>query len=102
LKGIGKTTETDKPTDFTQMPEIDLSSLTEEQQKTILERANKEGCNCGCKMTVAECRNDDTTCRRSVALAKAIVKEVTGEKLEDEVKSDGGKTKKELEAEAKK
>ena len=69
--------------------QIDLSSLTEEQQKTILERANKEGCNCGCKMTVAECRNDDTTCRRSVALAKAIVEEVTGKKYE--VKADSGK-----------
>jgi len=90
LKGKEKTDETAKPTAFTHMPEIDLSSLQEEQLKTILERANKEGCNCGCKMTVAECRNDDTTCRRSVALAKAIVEEVTGKKYE--VKADSGKT----------
>ncbi|MDP7010004.1 MAG: ankyrin repeat domain-containing protein, partial [Verrucomicrobiota bacterium] len=75
-------------TSFKKMPEIDISSFAEEQQIAILERANKEGCDCGCQMTVAECRNDDTTCRRSVALAKAIVQEVTGEKLEDEVKSD--------------
>ena len=101
LKGKEKTNETAKPTAFTHMPEIDLSSLPEEQRKTILERANKEGCNCGCKMTVAECRNDDTTCRRSVALAKAIVKEVTGEKLEEEVKSETGKTGEELKAEGK-
>jgi ankyrin repeat protein len=44
-------------TSFNQMPEIDLSSFTEEQQATILVRANKENCDCGCKMTVAECRN---------------------------------------------
>jgi hypothetical protein len=90
LKGKEKTDETSKPTAFTHMPEIDLSSLPEEQLKAILERANREGCNCGCKMTVAECPNDDTTCRRSVALAKAIVEGVTGKKYE--VKADSGKT----------
>ena len=53
LKGKEKTNETARPTAFNHMPEIDLSSLPEEEQKTILERANKEGCNCDCKMTVA-------------------------------------------------
>ena len=67
-----------KLTTFTQMPEIDLSSFTKEQQATILARANKEGCDCGCSMTVAQCRNDDQTCGKGMALAKAIVKDVTG------------------------
>ena len=88
-------------TSFNQMPEIDLSSFTEEQQATILVRANKENCDCGCKMTVAECRNDDTSCRTSVRLAKAIVEEVTGEKAKNESKAKGAKTGEELKAEGK-
>ena len=88
-------------TSFNQMPEIDLSSFTEEQQATILVRANKENCDCGCKMTVAECRNDDTSCRTSVRLAKAIVEEVTGEKPKNESKAKGAKTGEELKAEGK-
>jgi len=67
-----------KVTSFKSMPEIDLSSFTEELQATILARANKEGCDCGCSMTVAECRNDDQSCGKGMALAKAIVKDVTG------------------------
>jgi ankyrin repeat protein len=90
-----------KVTSFKSMPEIDLASFTEEQQATILAQANKEGCDCGCKMTVAECRNDDTSCRTSVRLAKIIVEEVTGEKPNSESKADGGKTGEELKAEDK-
>ena len=85
-----------KVTSFKSMPEIDLASFTEEQQATILAQANKEGCDCGCKMTVAECRNDDTSCRTSVRLAKVIVEEVTGEKPNSESKADGGQTGEEL------
>jgi thiol-disulfide isomerase/thioredoxin len=70
-----------KATVFKAMPEIDLSKFTAKQKAAILKRANKEGCDCGCKLTVAECRNDDRTCRTSVKLAKKIVEEVTGVKL---------------------
>ncbi len=70
-------TET-KPTDYKGIPSIDLSQFTEEQQATILKRANAEGCDCGCKMTVAECRNDDQSCGKSVVLVKAIIKDKTG------------------------
>ena len=47
-------------------------------------------------MTVAECRNDDTSCRTSVRLAKVIVDEVTGEKPNSESKADGVQTGEEL------
>ena len=87
LRKHGATTTKPKVTSFKSMPEIDLASFTEEQQATILAQANKEGCDCGCKMTVAECRNDDTSCRTSVRLAKVIVEEVTGEKPNSESKA---------------
>lgn len=67
-----------KPTAYEKIPAIDLSQFSEKQQATIIKRANAEGCDCGCKMTVAQCRNDDQTCGKGMALAKAIVKDVTG------------------------
>ena len=67
-----------KPTDYKKIPAIDLLQFTDEQQAAILKRANAEGCDCGCKMTVAECRNDDQTCGKSVTLVKVIIKDITG------------------------
>ena len=60
------------------LPGIDLTKFTAKQKVTILERANKERCPCGCKLTVAGCRNDDSSCRTGKKLAAKIVEEVTG------------------------
>ncbi|MDE0821631.1 MAG: thioredoxin-like domain-containing protein [Opitutales bacterium] len=70
------------PTNYKTMKEIDISGFTPKQQAEILERANREMCDCGCKMTIAGCRNKDSTCRTSVGLAKKIVKDVTGVSIE--------------------
>ena len=80
LKGDNNDLGSKNGVEYDSMVEVDLSSFTEEQRTTILARANKEGCDCGCNMTVAKCRNVDLSCKRSVALANAIVKEVGGEK----------------------
>ncbi len=63
---------------YKSLPGIDLSKFTAKQQVTILERANKERCPCGCKLTVAGCRNDDSSCGTGKKLANKIVEEVTG------------------------
>jgi len=80
LKGDNNDLASKNGVEYDSMVEVDLSSFTEEQRTTILARANKEGCDCGCNMTVAKCRNVDLSCKRSIALANAIVKEVGGEK----------------------
>jgi peroxiredoxin len=67
-----------KATNYKSMTGIDLTQFTANQQSSILKRANIEGCDCGCKMTVAQCRNDDSTCSKGIELAKAIVKDITG------------------------
>ena len=67
-----------KPTAYEKIPAIDLSQFSEKQHAAIIKRANSEGCDCGCKMTVAECRNDDQTCGKSITLVKAIIKDITG------------------------
>ena len=70
-----------KPTSFKKMPEVDLSGFTDEQTAVILTRANGEMCDCGCKLTLAGCRNDDTSCRTSLRLVGKLVEEITGKKL---------------------
>ena len=67
-----------KSTAYKTIPAIDLSQFTKEQHATILKQANAAKCDCGCKMTVAECRNDDQTCGKSITLVKAIIKDITG------------------------
>ena len=60
----------------TELPDVDFSGLTAEQKKAALRRLNSEECVCGCKLTLARCRLDDTTCPVSKAMAATVVKEV--------------------------
>ena len=60
----------------TEIPGIDLAALTPEQRTTALNRLNDEQCGCGCGMTVAQCRINDSTCAVSPKLAAQIVAEV--------------------------
>ncbi len=65
----------------TELPGVDLSKLTEPQKLAVLKRLNSEDCTCGCKMTLAQCRINDTTCPISKKTAAEIVDEVrTGKK----------------------
>ena len=79
----GKPVKAKKPTEHKEIPKLDLSGFTAKQQTAILKRANNEMCDCGCSMTVAGCRHDDPTCKTSIGLVKAIVKAVTGLRLQD-------------------
>ena len=60
----------------TEIPGIDLAALTPEQRTTALNRLNDEQCGCGCGMTIAQCRINDSTCAVSPKLAAQIVAEV--------------------------
>jgi len=62
----------------TDLPGVDLSGLTPKQKQAALKRMNSETCNCGCNLTIAQCRINDTPCRVSLGLANDIVKEITG------------------------
>ena len=79
------------PSKFKTLPGFDLSKVTAKQKATILERANKERCTCKCKLTVAGCRHDDSTCGTGKKLAKKIVEEVTGVKVAEPEEKDIGK-----------
>src|SRR5881296_4477046 len=43
----------------TELPGVDLSKLNANQRSLALRRMNAESCNCGCKLTLAQCRIND-------------------------------------------
>src|SRR5688572_275467 len=64
----------------TEIPGVDLSVLTAEQKTLALNRLNDEACGCGCGMTIAQCRINDSTCAVSPKLADKIMAEVRAPK----------------------
>jgi thiol-disulfide isomerase/thioredoxin len=62
----------------TELPGVSFKGLTPEQKKVALRRLNSESCTCGCKLTLSECRVNDTECPYSGKLAAKVVKEVAG------------------------
>ena len=62
----------------TEIPGVDLSVLTPEQREEVLLRVNEEGCPCGCSLTLAQCRINDSACGVSPPLVDQLVAEVAG------------------------
>ena len=60
----------------TELPGVDFSKLNAKQKSLALRRMNAESCNCGCKLTLAQCRINDSACRVSLALAAKVVSQV--------------------------
>jgi thiol-disulfide isomerase/thioredoxin len=60
----------------TELPGVSFKGLTADQRKRALRRLNTEGCTCGCKMTLSECRVNDTGCPVSTDMAAEVVKQV--------------------------
>jgi peroxiredoxin len=60
----------------TELPGVDMAGLTPEQKKTVLHRMNAESCTCGCKLTLSECRINDSSCPVSISIAAKVVNEV--------------------------
>ena len=60
----------------TEIPGLDLTVLTPEQRVTALQRLNEENCTCGCQLTLAQCRINDSACGFSLPLAEEVVAEI--------------------------
>jgi len=60
----------------TELPGVDFSKLTAQQKATALHRMNAESCDCGCKLTLAQCRMNDSGCHVSLALTAKVVSQV--------------------------
>jgi thiol-disulfide isomerase/thioredoxin len=62
----------------TEIPGIDLSPLSPDARKAVLETLNRESCTCGCALTLAQCRINDSACNVSLPIAQGIVKKAVG------------------------
>ena len=60
----------------TELPDVNFTALTPDQKKAALKRLNSETCDCGCHLTLAQCRINDTSCPVSKKLAANVVKEI--------------------------
>ncbi len=60
----------------TELPDVDFTGLSPEQKTAALRRMNTESCSCGCGLTLAQCRINDTPCAISKGLTAKIVREV--------------------------
>jgi len=60
----------------TELPGVSFAGLTPEQKKAALRELNSKSCNCGCQLTLAECRINDTSCPISTGLATKIVRNI--------------------------
>jgi hypothetical protein len=63
----------------TQIPGIDLATLSPERRTAALQKLNTEPCTCGCENTVAKCRVDDPKCTTSLPIAQRIVAEIAAQ-----------------------
>ncbi len=57
----------------TEFPGLSLVGLTPAQRAVVLKHLNAEDCNCGCGLTLAQCRINDSTCPISLKLARGII-----------------------------
>ena len=57
----------------TEIPGVDLASLTPALKQRALTQMNTEHCSCGCGLTLAQCRIQDPTCDVSLPQARKVV-----------------------------
>jgi thiol-disulfide isomerase/thioredoxin len=61
----------------TELPGVSLKALSPAQRRLALKRMNSENCMCGCKMTIAQCRINESSCATSEQLAARIVRQIS-------------------------
>ena len=60
----------------TELPGVDFKKLTAAQRQAALKQLNSQNCTCGCQLTIAQCRINDSTCSTSQQLAEKIVRQI--------------------------
>jgi hypothetical protein len=63
------------PTNFTELPGLELASLSKERRNHVLLRLNMEPCPCGCNSSIAYCLVNHARCGRCKELAQQIIAE---------------------------
>jgi thiol-disulfide isomerase/thioredoxin len=60
----------------TELPGVDFSKLDAKQKSVALRRMNAESCDCGCGLTLAQCRINDSACQVSLARSAKVIAQV--------------------------
>ena len=63
------------PTNFTELPGLELTALSNEHRNHVLLRLNMEPCPCGCNTSIAYCLVNHARCGRCKELVQQIVAE---------------------------
>jgi thiol-disulfide isomerase/thioredoxin len=71
----------------TELPGVDFSKLTAAHKSAALRQMNAKSCDCGCGLTLAQCRINDSACRVSLALAGQVVDQISGRAPKSKTKS---------------
>ena len=69
----------------TDLPMVDMSSLSPAQRQLALKIMREQGCSCQCNMKIAECRVVDPRCTYSRGLASVIIENVRAGKTEPRI-----------------
>jgi thiol-disulfide isomerase/thioredoxin len=59
-----------------ELPGVDVSKLSTEQKKIALRRFNEQTCSCNCRLTLAQCRINDSACEVSKKETAQVVQEI--------------------------
>jgi hypothetical protein len=63
------------PTNLTEVPGLELASLSKERRNHVLLRLNMEPCPCGCNTSLAYCLVSHARCAKCKELAEKIIAE---------------------------
>jgi hypothetical protein len=63
------------PTNYTELPGLELASLSKERRNHVLLRLNMELCPCGCNSSIADCLVSHARCGKCRERAKEIIAE---------------------------
>ncbi len=72
----GQPTKLENAAQVTDIPGIDLKTLSAEKRMAAVQKLNTDPCTCGCENTIAKCRVDDPKCATSLPLAQKIVQDI--------------------------
>jgi hypothetical protein len=81
--GCPQTTPAFVPSDATEIPGVDMSSLSPAQRNHVLFRLNMEPCPCGCNTSIAACRTNHPACPLSKDLVEKVMAEETGARSQE-------------------
>ena len=61
---------------YDSIPGLDLQQLAPPVRAEALQRMNHESCTCSCKLSLAQCRHTDPTCKISLPVCSEILAEL--------------------------